>query len=259
MYSSDLVIIPRIKVKTNYTMARGRKPKINNYFEKKEEDALIRYLNTTDENERNDIFNEILLPAYTKMVESIIRRYNLYVPDESFEELFDDTMSFLTSKLHKFDAKKGFKAYSYCGTVAKNYLIYKILQFSKNQKRVSSFDENETEFSDNIKFSYGEDNHSAFLTDLVARTIKDIQGIIDANEIKHNLTPNEIKVGYALIELFSNWEDILDNIDGSNKFQKSTILFFLRETTMLTTKEVRDNMKKYKIAYYLSKKELLEN
>ena len=74
---------------------------------------------------------------------------------------------------------------------------------------------------------------------------------------KNSLTENEMKVGVALTELLDHWEDVL-NVDGSNKLQKSSVLYFLREETMMTTKEVRDNMKKFRGAYYLLKKGMIE-
>ena len=54
------------------------------------------------------------------MVESIIRRYKLYPPqDENFDETFNDTLSFLMTKIDRFNPNSGYKAYSYCGTVCK--------------------------------------------------------------------------------------------------------------------------------------------
>ena len=47
------------------------------------------------------------------MIESIIRRYNLYPPDEIFQETFDDTLSFLLTKIEHYKPDSGFKAYSY--------------------------------------------------------------------------------------------------------------------------------------------------
>ena len=67
-----------------------------------------------------------------------------------------------------------------------------------------------------------------------------------------NLNDNEKKVGLALCELFENWEDILCS-NGSNKLQKSSVLYFLREETLMTTKELRDNMSVFKKEYYLLK------
>ena len=72
---------------------RGRKPKSERkgYFYEEQEQAVIDYINAYEVEEKTRIFNEILSPAFTKMVESIIRRYNLYVPEEEFKETFDDT------------------------------------------------------------------------------------------------------------------------------------------------------------------------
>ena len=132
---------------------RGRKPKEkterSGYFYETEEDAFVNYLKSTDENEKNRIFNTYLHPAFTKMIESIIRRYNLYPPNEEFQETFDDTISFLMTKVEKFDPESGYKAYSYCGTICKNYLLFKINQFIKNQKRNESYDVISSEINEN--------------------------------------------------------------------------------------------------------------
>lgn len=121
---------------------RGRKPlnKRKGYFYEEQEQAVKDYLNADDKEEKDKIFNKWLKPAFTKMIESIIRRYNLYPPDENFQETFDDTISFLMTKIENFNVDSCYKAYSYCGTICKNYLIYKINQFNKNQKRNERYD-----------------------------------------------------------------------------------------------------------------------
>src|SRR3712207_3747522 len=76
---------------------RGRKPsetKKGYYFCKEQEEAVKNYLLAETKDEKDKIFNEWLRPAFTKMIESIIRRYNLYLPDENFIDTFDDTISF---------------------------------------------------------------------------------------------------------------------------------------------------------------------
>ena len=92
---------------------------------------------------------------------------------------------------------------------------------------------------------------------LIRKISLEIKKMMD-NPDKNLLTDNEMKVGVALTELLDHWEDVL-NVDGSNKLQKSSVLYFLREETMMTTKEVRDNMKKFRSAYYLLKKGMIEN
>lgn len=241
---------------------RGRKPKEkterSGYFYETEEDAFVNYLKSTDENEKNRIFNTYLHPAFTKMIESIIRRYNLYPPNEEFQETFDDTISFLMTKVEKFDPESGYKAYSYCGTICKNYLLFKINQFIKNQKRNESYDVISSEINENIKFSYDQySNKIQMLNELINNTVKEIQSMIDKRE-KFKLNDTQIKVGKALVELLSNWEDLFARM-GSNKFNKSSILLFLKETTLLTTKEIRDAMKVFKVKYYFLKKDVFDD
>ena len=241
---------------------RGRKPKEkterSGYFYETEEDAFVNYLKSTDEDEKNRIFNTYLHPAFTKMIESIIRRYNLYPPNEEFQETFDDTISFLMTKVEKFDPESGYKAYSYCGTICKNYLLFKINQFIKNQKRNESYDVISSEINENIKFSYDQySNKIQMLNELINNTVKEIQSMIDKRE-KFKLNDTQIKVGKALVELLSNWEDLFARM-GSNKFNKSSILLFLKETTLLTTKEIRDAMKVFKVKYYFLKKDVFDD
>ena len=236
---------------------RGRKPsnERKGYFYEKEEKAVTDYLSSNDEEEKNEIFNYVIKPAFTKMIESIIRRYNLYIPDEDFDQTFDDTMSFLLTKLNNYDPEKGKKAFSYCGTVCKNFLIYKVNQFKKIQKRVLPFDDIVNEIRDDINFSSEIDESNKFINELIDKTIIKINNMLSENS-NINLNVNERKIGEALLLLLENWEDIL-NTNGSPKLNKSSVLFFLRDATNLNTKELRDGMKKFKIGYYNIKKSLL--
>lgn len=242
---------------------RGRKPskERKGYFYEEQEQAVVDYISTDDEKEKNRIFNTILKPAFTKMIESIIRRYSLYPPDEEFQETFDDTMSFLMTKLSCFDPSTNYKAYSYCGTICKNYLIYKINQFAKNQKRNDSYDNPlgggpMGDINDNIRFSYDDsDPRKTFLSELTGNTVENIQRIL-ADKERLKLNENEIKVGMTLINLMNNWDEIFAQM-GSNKFNKSSILLFLKESTLLNTKEIRDALKVYKKRYYEVKWKLI--
>ena len=200
---------------------RGRKPKTERkgYFYEEQEAAVKKYLETTDPDERNEVFNTVLKPAFTKMIESIIRRYKLYVPEEEFEETFNDTMSFLSSKMANFNPSKHYKAYSYYGTICKNYLIYKINQFKKKVERNEQYDDVYEKFQNNINYAEDDLDGKPLAEELVTNIQKKIHEMID--DEKSDLTENEKKVGLAMCELFENWEDILCS-DGSNKLQKSS-------------------------------------
>ena len=235
---------------------RGRKPKAERkgYFYEEQEQAVIDYINAYDAEEKDRIFNNILSPAFTKMVESIIRRYNLYVPDEEFQETFDDTMSFMLTKLNNFSADKGTKAYSYCGTICKNYLIFKNNQFNKKQLRDISYDEFVEDMKLEEKYVEEENSFKKAAPTIIENMIYEIKRVIE-NDL--TLNENERKVGIALSDILENWEEILIE-NGSNKLNKSSFLSFVRETTLLDTKEIRDSMRKYRILYKVIKQNVID-
>ena len=191
------------------------------------------------------------------MISSIIRRYHLYVPDEEYDQTFNDTLSYMLTKMSNFNPEKGYKAYSYCGTVAKNYLKAKNIQYSRNKERNLPYDDVFSDIHNDAYYS-SSNEETTFKKEapgLLSNTAKEIEKMILEPE-KNNLNENEVRVGIALIELLNNWEEIFID-DGSNKLNKSSVLYFLREETMMTTKEVRDNMKKYKVIYRILRDEAL--
>lgn len=236
---------------------RGRKPKAERkgYFYETQEQAVIDYINTYDDTKREKIFNDILLPAFTKMVESIIRRYKLFVPDESYEDTFYDTISFLITKLDKFEPGK-YKAYSYYGTICKNYLIGKIQNFNKSQERNPLYSNVSGGFN-KIEFSTILDIFDVSIAaDSIEKMIKKLKSMIDEKD-EIPLKENEVKLGNALITLFENWDYILST-DGSPKLNKSAILLFLKDSTGLDAKGIRDNIKKFKKEFKIIKGGLLD-
>lgn len=239
---------------------RGRKPnpeKRTGYFYEEEEQAFVDYINAKTKEEKEKIFNEKLLHPFTKMIQSIIRRYKLYTPNETFEDIFDDAFSFLMIKMNYFNPNAGKKAYSYCGTICKNYLIKQINDFDKNQKRNSSYEDNSISLDDKLELSYTENvNERSFTTELIDNMKAEIEEMLK-EEGKNTLNENEKKIGYALLNVLENWEDLFLQM-GSDKFNKSSIYMFLKETTLLDPKEIRDGMKKFKKIYYIIKNNMLD-
>jgi hypothetical protein len=223
-------------------MPRKRTQKI--YFGEEQEEAVVRYLESENENEKNKIFNEYLREPLIIMVESIIRRYKLYRKDLEFEEIHNDTMSFLITKINKFDHTKNHKAYSYFGTICKNYLMGAIQKDTKEQNRQISYDDISSSIEDSYELSYTIDEYVLDYRDVINKLITDLEDFIE----KEDLTENEQKLGYALLEIFGNFDRIFQVGDG-NKFNKNLILLSLREMTSLNTKEIRMSIKRYKKLY----------
>ena len=223
-------------------MPRKRTQKI--YFGEDQEKAVVNYLESTDEAEKNKIFNEYLREPLIIMVESIIRRYKLYRKDLEFEEIHNDTMSFLITKIHKFDHTKNHKAYSYFGTICKNYLMGAIQKDTKEQNRQVSYDDISSDIEDRTDLSYVIDEYIVDYRDVIIKLTISLEEFME----KEDLTDNEQKLGYALLEIFNNFDRIFQVGDG-NKFNKNLILLSLREMTSLSTKEIRISLKKFKKMY----------
>jgi len=223
-------------------MPRKRTQKI--YFGEAQEDAVIRYLQTDSEEEKNKIFNEYLREPLIIMVESIIRRYKLHRKDYEFNENHDDTMSFLLTKINKFDYTKNHKAYSYFGTICKNYLMGAIQKENKEKNRNISYEDISSNIEDSFNLSYTIDEQHLDYKDVIIKLIIELENFMN-EEI---LNENERKLGLALLEIFNNY-DKLFIVNGSNKFNKNLILLSIREMTSLSTKDIRISIKKYKNLY----------
>jgi len=225
---------------------KGRRPKTKPYFGAPQEAAVRVFLTATTIEERNKVFNAELRAPLNKMIESIIRRYKLYRKDFVYEDIHADTLSFLITKAEKFKPALGKKAYSYFGTICKNYLMGQIMKDQKERNRKISYEDIAPSFENGYRegYSYEMKDDELPIEVLIKNLLDKIKTFMDESK----LTENETKVGLSLIEVFENYEEIF--IAGSgNKFNKNVILYQLREMTGLTTKEIRNSLTRYKDIY----------
>lgn len=214
------------------------------YFGDAQEKAVIRFLESESEYERNKIFNEYLREPLIIMVESIIRRYKLYRKGFTFEDQHADTMSFLITKTAKFDPSQNHKAYSYFGTICKNYLMGAIQKDNKDTNRSVSYEDISTQLENDPELTYVIDEQQVDYKAVILKLSNNLEEFMAVTE----LNDNERKLGYALLEIFDHFEDIFQ-IGQGNKFNKNLILLSLREMTSLSTKEIRSSMKKFTKIY----------
>jgi hypothetical protein len=223
---------------------RGRKSNKENYFDVREEDAVKRFLTAQTGEEKNKIYNEFLRYPLDKMISSIIRRYKLYRKDMDFEEIHTDTHSFLMTKVDKFKPSKNKKAYSYFGTICKNYLMGQIIKDQKETNRKVSYEDISSALEERPDMSYTIDDEVVEVDFVIKSYLKELKTFLDSDE----LNDNEKKLGIALIDLFDNYQEIFFG-SHNNKFNKNVILLSLREMTNLNTKEIRTSIKRFKKLY----------
>ena len=225
------------------TKKTKKKPK-ENYFDVREENAVIEFLTATSFYDKNKIYNEFLRKPLDKMISSIIRRYRLYRKDMDFNEIHTDVHSFLMTKVDKFKPSKNKKAYSYFGTICKNYLMGQILKDQKETNRKVSYEDISSTIEERPDMLYHIDEDVLDLDSVIIEYTINLKDFVETQ----SLTDNEKKLGLALIDVFEKYETIFTSTDNS-KFNKNLILLSLREMTNLTTKEIRVSLKKFKSLY----------
>jgi predicted SprT family Zn-dependent metalloprotease len=223
---------------------RGRKAVKENYFDVREETAVRNFLIADTAEEKNKIYNEFLRAPLDKMISSIIRRYKLYRKDMDFNEIHVDTHSFLMTKVDKFKPSKNKKAYSYFGTICKNYLMGQIIKDQKETNRKVSYEDISSSIEERADLTYRIDDDIIESDVVINKYLVELKQFIDVE----NLNDNERKLGLALIDLFENYETIFSGADN-NKFNKNVILLSIREMTNLSTKEIRSSIKRFKKLY----------
>jgi len=233
---------------------RGRKSVKENYFDVREENAVRKFLISESTEEKNKIYNEFLRAPLDKMISSIIRRYKLYRKDMDFEEIHVDTHSFLMTKVDKFKPSKNKKAYSYFGTICKNYLMGQIIKDQKETNRKVSYEDISSTIEERPDMIYRIDEDVLDTNLILSSYVSELKNYIETEV----LNENEKKLGYALMDLFNNYETIFSG-NENNKFNKNIILLSLREMTNLSTKEIRGSIKKFKKLYIVIQTRMKNN
>jgi hypothetical protein len=185
---------------TTILKKRGRKATTTNYFDVVEENAVRMYLTAETFEEKNQIYNEFLRGPLDKMISSIIRRYKLYRKDMNFTDIHTDTHSFLMTKVDKFKPSKNKKAYSYFGTICKNYLMGQIIKDQKDTNRKVSYEDISSNLENRPDMVYYMEFEKTEADDVIQEFLDELKRYLE----KEQLTDNETKLGIALLELFEN-------------------------------------------------------
>ena len=207
-------------------MAKKRRPKSKNYFTHDTELAIVRYNNEPDSEVRSKIYEDEIHYPFFKLTENIIHTFKFYYTEvDEIEHLQHEVITFLLSKMHLFDPAKGAKAYSYFGTICKNYLI---VSNTKNyKKRIDKADV--VEAAENEKFSYHIDDNpdKDELSEFIDLFVEYVEERI------YELFPkkNDAEVADAILEIFRKREDI-------DIFNKKALYIYIREMVDVKTPKI---------------------
>jgi len=197
----------------------------------------------TDYKERSKLYEVVIQPAFSEMVDKIIFTYKFNILP-NIDSLREDCKVWLTTILNKYDPNKGSKAFSYFSVVTKNWFIHKVKTNSKKIKREVSFE------------------------NLVENGGPDILGTTDPSE-GYLSQRVEIEFWNSLLQNLEKWDTeglkkneklvidavriLLHNIEDIEIFNKKAVYLYLRELTGLNTKQVVNNLNKLREKYRIFK------
>lgn len=237
---------------------RGRPPKpveerTGFYFYTDEENAVVSYIKTDSAKIKNELFEKYLKIAFTRLIESILRKYfKDKISVAEFQMYFNNTMYHVLENMVSFNPNRNKKAYSYIGTIAKNFILTELINKRKVLLRDICYDDMSEDLNNNSELSCGIVNqYNADLNEVMIETSNRIKHML-SDQYKKKMTETELLVGRSIVNLMDNWDDMFIDL-GSNKYNKSVILLYLKESTNLSTKELRSSMRKFKTTYFKTK------
>ena len=220
---------------------RKRRPKTKNqYFTSDTEEAIIEYLNETDQAKRNKIYNERIWYGFHKLTENIIHTFKFYYTEvDTIADLQHEVTAFLLEKLHLYKQDKG-KAFSYFGTIDKRYLIlYNNNNYKKLKQKadVDAIDKDQSITIDIVNNQSIEEPKDK-ATEFIIYMLK----YMDLHLFDHFPKEEDAKTADAVLELFRKRENI-------ELFNKKAIYIYIREMTDQTTPQITKVIKKMRKIY----------
>lgn len=239
--NGDVMVIPNNKNKGKYYQAKRRKRKKPlMYFTEDTQAAIIEYNNETDEIRKNILYSERIYPALDKLAEITIHANKLYHFDTNLEDMKNETVTFLTSKLNKFDPESGFSAFSYFSVIAKRFLIVECKRNFKKQKRMVGLEY--VDYEADVMSGYYRDEYNDETRDFIEMMVDFYDDNLDA--IFTN--PRDVQVADAVVDLFRNRENI-------ENYNKKALYVLIRERTDVKTQYItsviKEMEKQYKVLY----------
>ena len=218
------------------------------YFNAGTQQAIVDYKAELLPSKRNELYVDLILPAFSKLVENLINVYGFQIQYETKTDLQNECVEFLYGVIGKFDASKGTKAFSYFNVVAKNWLIIRSKQSVRNIHVFTSLDDLESLSQHDLETI---ENHSIALSpeDVMINTVnsnwlKEVLSIITSLAT----TDNEIECLKGINMLFEN----IHELDFLNK---RAIMLYLREITSLNPKNLSVVLSTMKRHYKVAKEE----
>ncbi len=206
------------------------------YFSQIHEDAIIEYNNSTDLKKRNQLYVDFIQPVFSEMVEKIVYKFK-FTSLPNIDSLMSECEGHLVTIISKYDPASGYAAFSYFSVITKNWFIHKAKKFSKQSRKETQCEE----ISKNIEMEYLSIQNEYINNRIKKEFFESLMKEIETWETL-SLKPNEQKILQAI-------KIILQDSESIPIFSKKAIYIYTREITKLNTKQILNNLNKFRQLY----------
>lgn len=210
------------------------------YWSVEQERAIAEFIVEKNNEKKEKIFRDSIYKPLKKLVENIIFTYKLFRSDVEIRELQEDCMSFLITKMDRYDPSKGTRAFAFFGTIAKHYLMGEKKISYKNIQSNVSLEGSTAE----INLEEGnEDRQMDLESEKVNNVVfKEVIKKLELELLNPKVLPNDKKVMEAIIFIFNRHEVI-------NIYNKNLLYHLIKERTDLQAKEITYSLTRIRSMY----------
>lgn len=208
------------------------------YFTKETEDAIIKFNQSNNLEERDNLYREYIEYPFDKLAENIINRFKFPYVNQPFEDIKKQVVSFLVINLSKYTEGKG-KAFSYFSVIAKNYLILHNNNGYKQEKRaiyLSDKNDSEVQMEDILQLAHPSEESREEAREFIHLLVE----YWDENLTKIFKKKRDIDIANAVVELFRR-------VDTIENFNKKALYLMVREMTNCKTSYITKVVNKMKV------------
>lgn len=214
---------------------RGRKPGRHNYFTINTQNAIIDYINEKNSTKKNIIYKDKIKYGFDKLVENTINNNKFPYIKECYADIHHEVIFHLLENINRYDETQG-RAFSYFGTIAKNYLIAWNEKEYKNSKLYD--DINNLDYNRNLSSELSRLERQETAYNMVEYMID----YLENNMFILFKKQKDLLVIDAVVELLKK-RLFIEN------FNKKLIYILLREMTGLKSHQITKILNKLKVLY----------
>jgi len=240
------IISPVVEVKTPVLIKKPRRRKkksAKEYFTQETEDAIVQYNNEENQDIRNQLYEEKISFALSKLVENVFNRWKFSYFETSPQDVQKEALAHLVANMGKYDPNrpskafgknKKSKAFSYFSVIAKHwFILLNNNNYSKFQRQVEISEERDEH---TVQLQHVDKHHAdvetkEFMNMLITFWEENVNKIFNKER--------DLNIANAVVELLRQSERI-------ESVNKKALYLYIRDISDCKTQQITKVINKMK-------------